>query len=289
MASIQPYDPFNRGRRTAIGLQQQQDTHVLGGQQAEFSRGKVKRDTDQNQAAYTGLLDALKSKGYLDGGGSSAGASGSASGTWTPTWAPYSEPSGGPAGQTMPAPGPVAPVAPVAAVDTSGAQRAAFARAKDQVGQTAAGAMAGLRSSLGGRGLLGSGGESRGAAAIINQGQGELGDVSRQQAIDDAARAQRTAEFNYSGGVAQRGQDIGAADTARAQDIAVRGQDLSADAARRARGLDARGQDLTARGQNLSANESAASRSAAARQAQLDAILGLYKSFGSRPGAGTVY
>jgi hypothetical protein len=102
---------------------------------------------------------------------------------------------------------PAAPVGHVAPVDTRGAEAESFARAKDQVGQTGAGAIASLRSVLGGRGLLGSGSESRGAASVINRGQGELGQVSRDQAIKRADMAADTAKFNYSGDVAQRGQD----------------------------------------------------------------------------------
>jgi hypothetical protein len=261
--------------------------------QAAFSRGEVSKDDQQGQQSYLGLLNALRSGGFIGGDESASQGGMSASGTWSPTWAPYQE---GAAGSSAAGPSafpsaqaPAARFAPIQAVDTSGAQAAAFARAKDQVGQTASGALAGLRSSLGGRGMLGSGGESRGAAGVVNRGQGELGDVSRQQAIESADLAQRTAEFNYSGGVNQRGQDMSAAEAARGQDLAARGQDLSAAQARADRRLAARGQDLGARGQDLSSRDAASARAAQARQARLDAVMGLYRSFGSRPGAGTVY
>lgn len=237
----------NLRRSINAGDQASADT-IQGGRrafragEAQFSRDQVGMDDTQRNSSYMGLLDALKTKGLMGGGGSSSSSSSggmSPSGTWTP-----SSPT-------------AARFAPIQAVDTSGAQAAAFARAKDQVGQTSAGALAGLRSAMGGRGMLGSGAESRGTANVINQGMGELGDVSREQAIDSADQAQRTAEFNYSGGVQQRGQDIASADTRRGQDISL--------------------------------HESNASRTEQSNQERLRAILGLYQSFGSRPGAGTVY
>lgn len=102
------------------------------------------------------------------------------------------------------------PVAPIAPVDMTAANTAAFARAKDQVGQASASAITGLRSALGGRGMLGSGAESRGTASVINRGLGVLGDVSRTQAESGAALAGKAAETNYHGAIAQRDQDIGA-------------------------------------------------------------------------------
>lgn len=96
----------------------------------------------------------------------------------------------------------------VAPVDTSAATSAAFANAKDQVGQETGGALTGLRSALAGRGLLGSGAESRGTTSVITKGQGELGKTSRGQAIETADLGQKNAETNYQGQVEQRGQDI---------------------------------------------------------------------------------
>jgi len=61
---------------------------------------------------------------------------------------------------------------------------------------------------MAGRGIVGSGVEGRGMASIINQGQQDLGEVARQQAITGAELAQKNAETAYSGGITQRGQDI---------------------------------------------------------------------------------
>jgi hypothetical protein len=98
--------------------------------------------------------------------------------------------------------------------DTSAADTANLNRTKDTVGQQSASALRGLRESLGARGMLGSGLESRGTEQIAEAGLGELGDVSRQQQIDNSNRTQHTAEVNYQGALTQRGQDIQAAEAA---------------------------------------------------------------------------
>lgn len=100
-------------------------------------------------------------------------------------------------------------------VDRTAANAAEFGAAKDKVGQETSGALTGLRSALAGRGLLGSGAESRGTTGIIQKGQQELGDTTRQQAVTDADLTQQNAVANLNAGVAQRGQDI----TQRGQDI----------------------------------------------------------------------
>jgi hypothetical protein len=103
---------------------------------------------------------------------------------------------------------PAAHVPHIQPVDLLPAQRAAFARAKDQVGQAGSGALAGLRSSLAGRGMLGSGGEFRGSQNIAAKGLGELGDVSREQAINEVGVRTDEAKTNYGGDLTQRGQDM---------------------------------------------------------------------------------
>lgn len=104
--------------------------------------------------------------------------------------------------------GPGQPNAHIEAPDASAANAASFARAKDQAGQIAQSALQGLRSSLGGRGLLGSGAEFRGTGNIAAKGMGQLGDVNREQAIQNAAAAQDFAKTAYAGDITQRGQDI---------------------------------------------------------------------------------
>jgi hypothetical protein len=100
------------------------------------------------------------------------------------------------------------PTAQIQMPDLSAAQNAAFARAKDREGQLAQGALQGLRSQLGGRGLLGSGAEGRGTANIANRGLANLGEVNREQAIQGANANVDAAKLGYQGAIQQRGQDI---------------------------------------------------------------------------------
>lgn len=101
---------------------------------------------------------------------------------------------------------------PIKAPDTSAASAAAFARAKDQVGQIARGAVTGLRSTMGASGR----GQSRPMSNAINHGVGQLGEVSRDQAIKDADLAEQNELARYNGEVTMRGQDV-AAQNARYQ------------------------------------------------------------------------
>lgn len=135
-----------------------------------------------------------------------------------------------------------APKARIAPVDTSAAEAASFNKAKDTEGMTATGALTGLRSALGGRGMLGSGLEERGTASVANASAGRLGDVTRQQAVTRADEAQKNAETNFTGDITQRGQDYQHEESANslAGDLATagyqgqitqRGQDIQAQAA----------------------------------------------------------
>jgi hypothetical protein len=98
----------------------------------------------------------------------------------------------------------------IGAPDMAAAQAAQFARAKDQAGEVARSALAGLRSQLGGRNLLGSGAELRGMANVANRGVAQLGELSRDQAIQGSEANQQAALANFQGQITQRGQDIGA-------------------------------------------------------------------------------
>lgn len=104
-------------------------------------------------------------------------------------------------------------VPPRAQYDDSGvaaAEAAAFARAKDRVGQTAAGAVAAIKNQMAARNIRGSGIEGRQIASVVNAGQSELGDVSRDIAIQSAERARQVGATKYTGDITQRAQDIGA-------------------------------------------------------------------------------
>lgn len=76
---------------------------------------------------------------------------------------------------------------------------AAYARAKDQVGEQSRASLTALRDAAAETGAFVSGGSNpalRAAeASVINRGQGALGDVARQQAIDTADRTARREEM----------------------------------------------------------------------------------------------
>lgn len=89
------------------------------------------------------------------------------------------------------------------------ARSAAFARAKDQAGQTGRAAVNALQSVAGGRGLVGSGYAANNASGIINQGQQQVGDVTRGQAESDVQNARQRASEQYQGALTRRGQNMG--------------------------------------------------------------------------------
>ena len=138
----------------------------------------------------------------------------------------------------------------IAPVDTSAAEAASFNKAKDQVGLESSGALTGLRAALGGRNLLGGGLEGMATTQAATSAAGELGDVSRQQAVTRADEAQKNAQANFEGGITQRGQDFQKeeAGNSLAGELAIagtnsavtqRGQDISNANAQRALALDA--------------------------------------------------
>jgi hypothetical protein len=230
--------------------------------------------------AATSYLDALKKEGLnllggSSGTGSMLGAGGftppptvslGGSGSPTASWGGFGSFGGGSAGGSSGTSTGAAGIPNITPVDTSAAQQSAFARAKDQVGQETSGALTGLRSALGGRGMLGSGSEARGTALVANRGQGELGQVSRDQAMESAKLAQQTAETNYQGGITQRGQSLESQQAANA---------LAGEMAR----TGYQGQ-ITQRGQDISLQESAADRAWQQAQLQRQATQGLLDALG---------
>lgn len=167
-----------------------------------------------------------------------------------------------------------APRAQIDVAKQSAANAATFGRAKDQVGQTGAGALTGLRSALASRGMLGGQGEYRGTSAVANRGQGELGEVSRSMAEHDADTSNQFALANLGADVTQRGQDLSTG-TAR------RGQNMDYTLGGRGQDITQRGQDITQRGQDIQFAESEAQlkmtkslQEAADRQKILQGIMG---------------
>lgn len=94
--------------------------------------------------------------------------------------------------------------------DQTASNAASFATAKDTVGKTGRASLDALRGELGATGNLGSGAEVQGVRDIIQSGAGELGQVSRNQAVNEAALKTDIAKTNYAGGITQRGQDVSA-------------------------------------------------------------------------------
>jgi hypothetical protein len=229
------------------------------GQLVRTGAGAGQQAADYAKAALAGL-----DTGY---GGNSATATG---------YTPYM---GSPAQVSMPSVGgggdgraTTQPTERLAIPDTSAAQSAEFARAKDLAGLTARGALTGLAGAMAGRGTVGSGVEGRGQQAVINAGQQQLGEVGRQQAITGAELAQKQAETAYQGGITQRGQDISAQG-----DAATRA--LQESLAQYQGGITQRGQDI---GQqqfganlNLSQQELEIKRRQAQQQDMLAALQGV--------------
>ena len=104
--------------------------------------------------------------------------------------------------------GGAAQVAPVAPIDTSAARAAQFAREKDRSGQMARGALNSLYDLMAATGRAGSSIEAGGAAGVLGGAAGRLGDLSREQYIQDLGIGEKQASEQYQGRITQRGQDI---------------------------------------------------------------------------------
>jgi hypothetical protein len=91
------------------------------------------------------------------------------------------------------------------------ARNAAFARAKDQAGATARASLNALRSILSERGIGGAGYEAARTGEIVGGARGELGEFTREQLIQDLRRAGEISDQEYEGLIAQRGQNLGTA------------------------------------------------------------------------------
>ena len=104
-------------------------------------------------------------------------------------------------GSTIPSIGPI---------DTTAADEASFARAKDVAGQTGRASLDSLRGLLGETGQLGGGAETQATRDVVEHAAGQTGEVNREQAIQRSERAMQTALANQQAGITQRGQDIAA-------------------------------------------------------------------------------
>jgi len=98
--------------------------------------------------------------------------------------------------------------------DVSAADTAAFATAKDEAAQTAAASMRGLQGALASRGMGGAGYEAGQIGNTLAQESNTIGAAGRAQAEKDAELQAQAAIANLNAGVAERGQTIGAGESA---------------------------------------------------------------------------
>lgn len=263
------------GADGAFGGATQRGGQIINGQSytpyspqwyAAMAADKVRVAQEGGTAAGAGVKAAAGAAGIPLGTGTGTTPAVGANGTGSPTIRLGDPGSGMPATSGAPgsSSGSSTPNIPsIAPIDTTAADNAVFNRAKDQVGQTTIGALAGLRSQLGGRGMLGSGSEYKGLESVANKGQQQLGDTTREQAINDVGLAKDTAFQNQNAGVAQRGQDVTAGTSRRGQDIE--------------RELGGYQGQITQRGQDINASMSAADRG----QAQMASLMALLRSAGT--------
>ena len=94
------------------------------------------------------------------------------------------------------------------AADETAARAAAFARAKEQAGNTANASLKALGDVMAGRGMTGSSVEGSAIADIVGGAQGGVNEFTREQLIQDLNRAAGISDRNYQGAVTQRGQDL---------------------------------------------------------------------------------
>ena len=145
-----------------------------------------------------GLTDGSGGGGFLGGSGGSGGSGGAL-----------------PPNTDIPVSMPMMTRVPgVNAPDMTQANAQIFGRAKDQAGQVGRASLQSLRDELGATGMLGSGAEAQGTRDIAARGAGLLGEVSRENAVNESAQKADFAKMKYQGDITQRGQDIAAQDAA---------------------------------------------------------------------------
>jgi hypothetical protein len=138
-------------------------------------------------------------------------------------------------------------------------------RAKERQGQIAQSSLTGLREALGARQMLGSGAEAQATGDVASSAAQSLTDINRQGLIQEDEQARQLAALSYSGGITQRGQDIGLMGQNQRAGLEARGQDINA-------ALGQRGQDVSMRGQDINERLAQMGFSQSSYQ-QLNAIL----------------
>ena len=88
------------------------------------------------------------------------------------------------------------------------ARGAAFARAKEQAGQTARASLSALEDVSAERGLMGSTLEASEQGRVAGGARADIQDFTREQLMQDLDRSREVANMTYQGGITQRGQDL---------------------------------------------------------------------------------
>lgn len=149
---------------------------------------------------------------YAAGGGGGSGSGGGGGGAGIGNINPYLP-------QRVPRQRMPARVTPPDPASRAAAEAAAYGRAKDQIGASAGGALKALQRQMGVRGIRGSGLEGAALSSLIGGTQGQLGQVSRDQAIEGLKRDYQVEDRNMAAELAQRTGDMSWLTTERGQDI----------------------------------------------------------------------
>lgn len=247
---------LNQGRQSAQDLSAgaAASTQARSDQAKSFGQNFDQFSQFVNRFLPDGITGSSASSTTSPGGAAGAAAGSGAGTTATPaTWTPT----------------PLATPARVASMPTAASTAGpAFAQAKDQVGGSLNGLMKAMGDQFSARNMAGGSAEANSVGNTLAQGNQQLADVARDQAIKttDVQNADDLAQYN--GGITERGQDIGANEAANQAS------------------LTGRGQDLTARGQTLSAQEADAARQTAINQSRTAALTGLWSAFNKNSGNG---
>lgn len=119
---------------------------------------------------------------------------------------------------------------PTAAQQTA-SDSATYAKVKDNAAHTATASLTGLNDALASRGMTGGGYEAGQIGGTLSREANTIGEGDRQYATQQYADASHRADVNTEAGVAQRGQDIGAATAQRGQDLGAYDSQLGASTA----------------------------------------------------------
>lgn len=88
------------------------------------------------------------------------------------------------------------------------ARTAAFARAKERAGQTAASGVKSLQDIMANSGRMGSSMEAGAIGGLLGDSVGDINEFSRDEMIMDLNRAGEISDRNYAGALTQRGQNM---------------------------------------------------------------------------------